>query len=110
MSTSSEAFWNALEVNKNLQERLKSICSRERIVSIAAEFGFIFSKDEIGDDALLNDGYRLVWPSEPGEIVKRVELADFSNIKQLYIELIKLRQEVKEINDRIMQVEKYRYR
>ena len=105
MSTASEAFWNELEVNKNLQERLKSICSRERIVSIAAEFGFIFSKDEIGDDALLNDGYRLVWPSKPGEIVKRVELADFSNIKQLYIEVIKLRQEVIKIDQRLKNVE-----
>lgn len=82
MSTAFDAFWNAVETNKELRESLKSKSSPEVIVEIAAEYGFIFSKNDLDDDVMLNNGYRLVWPGYPGEVIRRVKITDFSNVNK----------------------------
>lgn len=92
MSAAFDAFWKALETNKDLQMRLKGIASREDIANIAAEFGFVFSKNELDEDAMINEGYCLEWPRDSRETVKRVKL------------IAVLRKEVTELREKVDQI------
>ena len=104
MTKAFEDFWNALETDEALQNRLIAVCSPQTVTSIAAEFGFLLSDDEFDDEANIANGYRIIWPDDPTVRIKReaVTLGDLGlQIDRLNRDNHEFRHEIKQLKDEV---------